>query len=137
MSVDMALTTELRLLAYTAFICLVLWIPYVLAVIKARGLTRAVGYPTGGTEDLPAWGQRAQRAHMNLVENLAPFAALVLVAHAIGASNATTVLGAQLFFYARIVHLVVMIAGIPWLRTLAFAVGLIGNLMIFWQILSH
>jgi len=137
MSVDVTLTTELRLLTYTAFICLVLWIPHVLAVIKVRGLGRVVGYPTGGTEDLPAWGQRAQRAHMNLVENLAPFAALVLVAHAIGVSNPATVLGAQLFFYARIAHFVVMFAGIPWLRTVAFAAGLIGNLMILVQILYH
>ncbi len=43
MSVDVTLTTELRLLTYSAFICLVLWIPYVLAVIKVRGLSRAVG----------------------------------------------------------------------------------------------
>ncbi len=133
----MTLTTELRLLTYTAFICLVLWIPYILAVIKVRGLSRAVGYPSGGSEDLPAWGQRAQRAHLNLVENLAPFAALVLVAHAIGLSNEATVLGAQLFFWARIAHIVFMLAGIPWLRTAAFAVGLIGSLLIFGQILYH
>lgn len=137
MSVDVTLTTELRLLTYTAFICLVLWLPYVLAVIKVRGLSRAVGYPTGGTEDLPAWGQRSHRAHLNLVENLAPFAVLVLVAHALGVSNPATVLGAQLFFYARIAHFVFMFAGIPWLRTLAFAVGVIGNLIIFVEILYH
>lgn len=137
MSGDVTLTTELRLLTYTAFICLVLWIPYVLAVIKVRGLSGAVGYPTGGSEDLPAWGQRAQRAHLNLVENLAPFAVLVLVAHAIGLSNGATVLGAQLFFWARIAHFLLMFAGVPWLRTAAFAVGSIGSLIIFAQILLH
>lgn len=135
MSGDMTLTTELRLLTYTAFISLVLWIPYILSEIKVRGLSRAVGYPSGVVDDLPAWAQRGHRAHMNLVENLAPFAVLVLVAHALGVSNAATVLGAQLFFWARIAQTVVMYAGIPWLRTLAFAVGLIGNLIIFAQIL--
>jgi uncharacterized MAPEG superfamily protein len=137
MSGEATLTTELRLLTYTAFICLVVWIPYALAAIKTRGLSRAVGYPSGGTEDLPAWAQRAQRAHMNLVENLAPFAVLVLVAHAMGVSNAATVLGAQIFFWARIVHIGVMLAGIPWLRTLAFAAAMIGNLLILGQILYH
>ena len=78
---DVTLTTELRLLTYTAFICLLLWVPYVLGVIRTRGLVRAVGYPSGIADDLPPWAQRAERAHMNLVENLAPFAALVLVAH--------------------------------------------------------
>jgi uncharacterized MAPEG superfamily protein len=137
MSGEATLTIELRLLTYTAFICLVLWIPHVLAAIKTRGLARTVGYPSGVTEDLPDWAQRAQRAHMNLVENLAPFAVLVLVAHVMGISNAATVLGAQIFFWARIVHIGVMLAGIPWLRTLAFAAGLIGNLIILGQILYH
>ncbi len=135
MSGDIALTTELRLLTYTAFISLVLWIPYVLAGIKVRGLTQSVGYPSGVTEDLPDWAQRGHRAHMNLVENLAPFAVLVLVAHVLGVSNAATVLGAQLFFWARLAQTVVMYAGIPWLRTLSFAVAMIGNLIIFAQIL--
>jgi len=130
------LTTELRLLTYTAFICLVVWIPYILCEIKVRGLTRAVGYPSGVVDDLPAWAQRTQRAHMNLVENIGPFAILVLVAHVMGISNEMTLLGAHLFFWARLVQIAVMIAGISWVRTLAFAVGLVGNLLIFLQITS-
>jgi len=135
MSQAAALSVELRLLVYSAFVCLILWIPYILAEIKVRGLGRAVGYPTGTYDDLPVWAQRGARAHMNLVENLAPFAVLVLVAHALGVSNPLTVWGAQLFFWARVVHALVMYAGIPWIRTLAFAVGWVGCLMIFWAIL--
>ncbi len=130
-------TMELRLLTYTALICILIWIPYILSEIKTRGLVRAVGYPCGVVDDLPAWAQRTHRAHMNLVENIAPFAILVLVAHVLGVSNGMTVLGAQLFFWARIVQIAVMIAGISWLRTAAFAVGLVGNLLIFGQILYH
>ena len=132
---DAALTTELRLLTYTALISLLVWVPYILSEIKTRGLARAVGYPSGVVDDLPAWAQRCHRAHMNLVENIGPFAILVLVAHVMGINNAMTVLGAQLFFWARIVQIGVMIAGISWVRTLAFAAGLVGNLLIFWQIL--
>ena len=130
------LTTELRYLAYAALLSLLLWIPYVLAEIRTRGLTRAVGYPTGFYDDLPAWAQRCHRAHMNLVENLLPFAALVLIAQVAGVASDLTALGAQLFFWARIVQATVHIAGIPWLRTLAFAAGWIGNLLIFWAIMS-
>lgn len=133
---DIALTTELRLLIYTAFICLLLWIPYILGVIKTRGLVRAVGYPSGVADDLPSWAQRAQRAHLNLVENIAPFAILVLVAHVTGVSSGLTLLGAQLFFWSRIVQVLAMFAGIPWLRTLAFTAGLVGSLMIFGAILG-
>ena len=131
------LTTELRLLTYTALICLLLWIPYILCEIKQRGLSRAVGYPSGVVDDLPPWAQRAYRAHMNLVENIGPFAILILVAHVLSISNAMTVLGAQLFFWARIAQTVIMYAGIPWLRTLTFAAGLVGNVLIFLQIVMH
>ena len=130
------LTTELRYLAYAALLSLVLWIPYVLAEIGTRGLSRAVSYPTGFYDDLPAWAQRCHRAHMNLVENLLPFATLVLIAHVAGVASDLTALGAQLFFWARVAQTLVHIAGIPWLRTLAFAVGWIGNLLIFWAIMS-
>ena len=129
------LTIELRLLVYTALLSLIVWIPYILSEIGTRGLGRAVGYPSGVVDDLPAWAQRTHRAHMNLVENIGPFAILVLVAHLLGISNGATVLGAHLFFWARLVQTGVMIAGIPWLRTLAFFAGWIGALLILWQIL--
>ncbi len=130
------LTIELRLLTYTALVSLVVWIPYILSEIRVRGLSRAVDYPSGVVDDLPPWAQRTHRAHMNLVENIGPFAILVLVAHVLGISNAMTVLGVQLFFWARLAQIVIMIAGIPWLRTVAFAVGLVGNLLIFLQIIT-
>ena len=130
------LSYELRMLAYSAFLCLVLWIPYILATIQTRGLTRAVGYPTGTYDDLPDWAQRSQRAHMNLVENLVPFAALVLLAHLAGQASAATAFGAALFYWARLAHAIVHIAGIPWARTIAFAVAWIGNLIIFWEVVT-
>jgi len=130
------LTTELRYLAYAALLSLLLWIPYILAEIRTRGLSRAVSYPTGFYDDLPAWAQRCHRAHMNLVENLVPFAALVLIAHVAGVASDLTVLGAQIFFWARIVQTGVHVAGIPWLRTLAFAAGWAGNFLIFWAIMG-
>jgi uncharacterized MAPEG superfamily protein len=47
-----------------------------------------------------------------------------------------TALGAALFFWARIVQAVVHIAGVPWVRTLAFAVSWVGLLLIFLQIVT-
>ncbi len=134
MNTEIVLSYELRMLAYSALLCLLLWLPYILVEIKVRGLSRAVGYPTGAYDDLPDWAQRNYRAHMNLVENIGPFAALVLLAHVTGAANDATALGAALFFYARLVMAAVHIAGIPWVRTLAFFVSWIGTLIIFWNV---
>ena len=92
-----------------------------------------------GNRDVPlpvgAWVRRAERAHANLVENLAPFAILVLVAHVAGKANATTALGATLFFWGRVAHAAVYVAGIPYVRTAAFFVGTAGELLILSQLL--
>jgi uncharacterized MAPEG superfamily protein len=80
-------------------------------------------------------GLERKRAHINMAENLAPFAALVLVAHVTGAANAITAMGAAIFFWSRLAHALMFIAGLPWVRTLAFVVGVVGELLILTQIL--
>ena len=123
--------TQLTYLAWSAFLCILLWLPYVLERIQSQGLGTVLTYP----ENPPAaaaWAQRAQRAHLNLVENLPPFAALVIIAHLTGVDAAG---GAALFFWARAAHAVVHILGISYVRTLAFAASWVGMLMIFFSIL--
>jgi len=127
------MTTDLLYLTLSAGLCAILWIPYILSRIQTWGLVEAVGYPANPPE-LPAWARRATRVHANMVENLAPFAALVLVAQAAGLANEMTALGAAIFFWARVVHAVVFTFGIPWLRTLAFAVAWVGMVIIFLEI---
>ncbi len=136
MSPEISLTYELRMLAYSSLLCLLLWVPYILSAIQTRGLASVVGYPTGKYGDLPDWAQRTQRAHMNMVESLAPFAALILLAHLTGQASAATAFGAALFFWARLAHAIVHVAGIPWARTLAFAAAWAGNLIIFWEVVT-
>lgn len=70
-----------------------------------------------------------------MLENFPHFAALVIVAHLIGASNDTTGLGASIFFCARLAHATVYIAGVPFLRTVAFFAGLAGEGVILGQLI--
>ncbi len=81
------------------------------------------------------WVDRAYRAHRNMLENLVLFAALVLIAVASNKTNQTTLLGAQIFFWARVVYAAVFLAGIPWLRTGVWTVSLIGLILIFLQLI--
>ena len=69
---------------------------------------------------------RAQRAHANLLENLPLFAIAVLVAFAANRFSATTALGAQLFFWGRVAHALIYIAGIVSIP-LAFLLGWLGT----------
>ena len=127
------MTPELAYLVWSAALT------FVLVLIAVSGATLQVGLPTlaGNREGLPeitGWAGRAQRAHRNMLESLILFAILVLVAHAVGVRNPTTLLGAQLFFWGRVAHAALYIAGIPWARTGAWAVSVVGLLLIFLQL---
>lgn len=100
----------------------VMWVPYIINSIVVQGLIDAVGYPEN-PKPLAPWAQRMKKAHYNAVENLVVFAALVLLLNAAGISNETTVLACNIYFWARLVHYIVYSVGIPWLRTLSFAVS--------------
>ena len=121
---------DLFYLTLSAGLCAVLWVPYVLSRIQQQGLINAVGYMDNPPEP-PAWAQRAQRVHLNFVENLAPFAVLVLVAQIAGMANEMTALGAMIFFWGRVGHAICYFAAIPWLRTLTFAASWVGMVLIF------
>jgi len=114
------MTSELMSLTWVVALSAVMWVPYILNTIMVQGLVDAVGYPDN-PKPLAPWAARMKKAHYNAVENLVVFAALVLMLNAAGVSNETTVLACNIFFWARLVHLVVYTFGIPWLRTLSFA----------------
>ena len=112
-----------------------------MAIIAVTGAQLQVGLPTlaGNREGLPemtGWAGRAERAHRNMLENLVLFAILAFAAKAAGVSNAMTLLGAQLFFWGRVAHAVLYIAGIPWARTAAWGVSIVGLILIFWQLVA-
>ena len=116
------MTSELSSLLWVVALSVIMWVPYILNTIMVRGLIDAVGYPENPKPVAP-WAARMKKAHYNAVENLVVFATLVLILDAIGISNSTTVLVCEIYFWARLVHYVVYSAGIPWLRTLSFAVA--------------
>jgi uncharacterized MAPEG superfamily protein len=110
------------------------------AVVAVQGAMMQVGLPAlaGNREGMPeikGWAGRAARAHRNMIENLVLFAALVLVAVAAGKTNDMTLLGAQIFLWARLAYALVYIAGIAWLRTGVWAVSVVGLAMIFVQLI--
>jgi uncharacterized MAPEG superfamily protein len=114
---------------------------FVQMLIAATGANTQVGLPAlaGNREGLPdivGWPGRARRAHLNMVENLVLFSALVLIAAVAGKANGTTAMGAMIFFWARLAYALIYLIGIPWLRTLAWAVSVIGLVMIAWVLLQ-
>lgn len=128
------MTTDLWMLAWSAVLTLAIPALPVVGILTAPG---GVTWGFGNrdtTIELPAWVSRGRRAHTNAVENLAPFAALVLAAHVSGSANATTALGATIFFASRVAHAGLYMAGVPYLRTAAYAGGILGMAMILVQL---
>jgi uncharacterized MAPEG superfamily protein len=127
---------ELLYLVYVTALTGLLWVPYILDRIATWGLTTAVGYPDNPPAQ-SAWARRLMKAHVNAVENLVVFAALVLAADALEVSNNAIATAAMVYFWARVVHVIAYTFAIPWVRTLAFAVGFFAQAVIAWQILAR
>jgi len=88
-------------------------------------------------EGVAPWGGRAVRAHSNLADNLAIYAAVIGIASVTGATNGVTFIAGIVLLIARVLHALVYIAGIPYLRTAVFAVAQVSMLVYVWQIVVH
>ena len=127
------MNAELTSLAMVTVFTALLWVPYILNEIMVRGVVDAVGYPEN-PKPLAKWAERLKRAHYNAVENLVVFAALVLIAQAIGMHSAAIASAACVYFWARVVHAAAYTFGIPWVRTLAFVAGFGCQMCIAWHL---
>jgi len=123
------MTPDLKILVW------IVALTFVHVIVAGFGAQAQVGLQTlvgnrEGMRSLDGFAGRAQRAHRNMLESLPLFIALVLVAQVAGKADATTLLGAELFFWGRVAYLLIYLAGIPWLRTLAWAVSVVGMVLI-------
>ena len=124
------MTIELTMLAYSVALLFILVLIQANAGVMAQGAIPL----SNSRDDLPppsGFHARMKRVVDNHREGLVMFAPLALIAAHQGISTSTTVLGAQLFFYSRVVHALLYIFGVPMVRPLAWIVGLVGTVMIF------
>ncbi len=131
------MTTELTYLFLTAILLNLAWIPHVIGQVQSKGPLTPDDYTNLREQsEFPAWVRRANRAHINLVEQFGAFAALVLIAHVLGVSTGATAAAAAVFFWARIAHLVVFLAGIRvlMLRTLIFTIAWAAIMVFAWSL---
>ena len=127
--------------ALSSMLCVLLWAPYIGArafVVWGLGAflhNYPEGFPATSPEQ-PLWAARAQRAHLNLVETLPAFIGVVWAASLGGGDAATVATWAAVFFWARVAHAVVYIAGVPFLRTPVYLVSWAAILVIGAQALA-
>ena len=131
------MTTDLRYLVYLSILTAALWIPYIVCQVMTNGPLEPKNYADPALpRPVPAWGQRAYRAHLNAIEAFAPFAALVIAAQLAGKANAMTAFWSASFFYLRLAHAIVYWVGLPYIRTVLFTLAFVAELGIFWEIIK-
>ncbi|MEM8591806.1 MAG: MAPEG family protein [Pseudomonadota bacterium] len=102
------MTTELFWLTMTMALAASLWIPFIIRVTTTQA-GEAVDNGLPRYADMGRAAQLANRAHINLVEQGMPFAALVILAHMLEVSSLATGLAAAAFFWLRLAHAGVML----------------------------
>jgi uncharacterized MAPEG superfamily protein len=117
------MSKELLWLTLTVVLTGLLWIPYMIDRAKVRGLQAAMDNPKPGDTPQSPWAMRLYFAHTNAVENLIVFAPLVLILDSINISTGVTVVTCAVYFWTRLAHAVLYAFGVPVLRTVAFTIG--------------
>jgi uncharacterized MAPEG superfamily protein len=125
------MTTELWILAACALLAPMLTFPILVGRTTTPGGSQ---WGLGNREtpmEFPDWVRRAERAHGNLLENLPTFAVFVLIAHLTQVHTSLTVAGAGIFLGGRVLHALVLLAGVKVVRTGVFLMAQAGSILIF------
>lgn len=118
-------------LVLSGVLTLLLWTPYIVARLFVWGpFTFLNNYPKDFPKESleqPLWAERAQRAHLNMVETMPAFTAVV-IGSAYLVSSASQEVAAiaswcAVFFWARVAHAVIYILGVPFLRTPVYLIS--------------
>jgi uncharacterized MAPEG superfamily protein len=124
------MSIELKMLGWSVFLGLLYIAVAASLATQQRGLKWNAGNRDGELKSLTGVAARADRASRNFLETFPFFAAAVLAVVLLMRNTAHTALGTELYFWARLVYLPVYMIGIPYLRTLVWAVSIVGLLIV-------
>lgn len=135
--VMIAVNTELYCLVGLATLCVPLaHLPAIARILKV-GAAWGVGNRDQDLPGLPAWIGRADRAHKNLVENIAFYCAALFAVLITGRCDGVTHVAALTLVGARLCHAALYIGGVTFLglRSGAYFVALASTLTLLSRLL--
>jgi uncharacterized MAPEG superfamily protein len=130
-----ALTSELTLLGWSVVLFFAHMAIQASAAIRDTGLVYNAG-PRDAQKPLGPFAGRAQRTFDNFKETYPLFIALSLALAVTGRGSGLADTGAWLWFGARVVYIPLYLAGVPWLRTLAYGVSVVGLVLMLARLLG-
>ncbi|HRO32694.1 MAG TPA: MAPEG family protein [Brevundimonas sp.] len=124
------MTPEFIMLAFTLILALV----QIMWAASARTSELGLKWNAGARDGVPPppgpLAGRLMRAQANLFETLPIFAAAVIMAHVAGEDGQLTFVGTHLYFFGRLAYLPLYAFGVPYIRSVAWAVSLVGLVMV-------
>jgi uncharacterized MAPEG superfamily protein len=126
----MILSIELKMLLFSVILGIVHLFFTALLSTKERGMAWNMSPRDQPAKELTGVAGRVSRAFKNFKETFSFFAAAILIVQITTLANSTTALGAQLYFWARLVYIPIYALGIPFVRSVVWMVSIIGILMV-------
>ena len=121
---------EIQMLCWSAVLGLVQLVIATSLALKDQGPVYNVSPRDAAPPPVSLVTGRLQRAFQNFRETFVYFAVAVLVVTLLNKTNAHTALGAQLYFWARLVYVPVYAAGLPVARTAIWTASIVGLVMV-------
>ena len=123
-------STEIQMLCWSVVLGLLQLVIATTLVTREQGLAynlspRDLPPPPVGT-----LAARMQRAFGNFRETFVYFAVAVLVVTALNKTGPHTALGAEIYFWARLLYVPIYAAGVAFVRTLVWTASVVGIVML-------
>jgi len=122
--------TELQMLVWAIVLGLVHLMLDAGMKTSERGLAWNASARDGEAKPLGPVAGRVNRSWSNFLETFPMFTAAVLAVGLAERTGDRTVLGAQLYFWARLAYIPAYAAGIPYVRSLIWGVSLLGIVLV-------
>ena len=122
---------EIQMLCWSVVLGLVQLVISTTLAVKDQGLPYASSPRDTPSPPVTVLTGRLLRAFHNFRETFVYFAVAVILVTLLNKTNAHTALGAQLYFWARLVYIPIYAAGIPYARTAVWTASFVGLVMVF------
>jgi uncharacterized MAPEG superfamily protein len=126
----MILSIELKMLLYSVILGFAQLFLVAHMKTKQNGMSWNLSPRDQKTPELTGVGGRLERAFKNFKETFSFFAAAIIIVQITSMGNNVSAIGAQMYFWARLLYVPLYAAGIPGLRSLVWLISLIGIFMV-------
>ena len=131
----MILSIELKMLLYSVILGIVQLLTASLLSTLQRGVKWNISSRDQKAPELTGVAARMDRAFKNFMETFPFFVAAILMVQLTQMQSSNSMLGAQLYFWARLLYIPIYAAGITMVRTLVWAVSFIGLMMVLFSLI--